>query len=232
MKHILSLLTVSCLLAACSSSSVIDTTTTKNFSSGQRAGDSVSFFWLTEKDSVPDVASDAVFSGKDGDYKTSYYWSQGSLQEIIRQGEQLNQQGHLVSFSVQLRFSQSGDAVYQLYRLDGKVFPILQEQIQHYEDQAANIVNMTKGRGSQTSWTRLVQGYWDGETFASCDNQEYSAIEFNQTLPTFVINRLAALDNYLAVLGSVKGDTLYVDELLVLADDSHECLKPADFRGN
>lgn len=230
MKYIFSLLILSSLISACSSSSIIDTPTTKNFSGGQRAGDSVSFFWYTEQDSIPYVASDAVFSGKDGEYKTSYYWSQGNLQEIIRRGEQLNQQGQLVPFSVQLRFSQNGDAVYQLYRIDGKVLPILQAQIQHYEDQAANIVNMTKGKGSQASWTRLIQGYWDGETFASCDNKEYSAIEFNQTLPTFVINRLASLDNYLAVLGSVKGGTLDVDELLVLANDSHECLEPADFR--
>ncbi len=230
MKHIFPLVTFSCLLAACSSSPIIDTTTTKHYSGGQRAGDSVSFFWYTEQNSNPDVASDAVFSGNDGEYKTSYYWSQGKLQEIIRKGEQRNQLDQLVPFSVQLRFSQSGEAVYQLYRIDGRVLPILQEQIQHYEDQAENIVHATKSKGSQTSWTHLIQGYWDGKTFESCDNKEYSAIEFNQTLPIFVINRLASLDNYLAVVGSVKGETLQVDELLILGGDGHECMEPADFR--
>ncbi|MCE0493817.1 DUF1481 domain-containing protein [Vibrio salinus] len=229
MKHLLFFLTIFCLLTACSSSPILDTTI-KHYSGGQRAGNSVSFFWYTEKSDLPETASDAVFSGNDGEYRTSYYWSQGKLQEIVRKGEKLNQQGQLVPFSLQLRFTQTGEAVYQLYRIDGSVLPVHEEQIHHYQEQAADIIKITKGRGASIHRPRLIQGYWDGETFESCNGKEYSSIEFNQTLPSFVVNRLSSLNNYLAVSGSIKGSTLQVDKLLVLTDDDHDCMKPVDLR--
>ncbi|MDK9759153.1 DUF1481 domain-containing protein, partial [Vibrio sp. D173a] len=75
-----------------------------------------------------------------------------------------------------------------------------------------------------------LQGYWNGSTFESCNGDEFDEFEFNQTLPSFVINRLATVDSYAAILGNVslgKG-SVSVEELLMLAEDSHECIaRPA-----
>jgi len=226
MKRILFLFLFSCFLSACSSSESINVSQVEHYSGGQRIGDSVSFFWYTERDSTPYVASDEVNSGHDGQYQTSYRWRQGKLQEIMRKGVQRGAQGQLVPFSTQLRFSQNGDAVFQRYRRDGQVLPIQQEQILHYEDQASKIATLTKQQ--RRTGIRLIQGVWNGKHFDSCQNTKYSAIEFNQTLPSFVIRRLSSLDNYLAVLGRVKGSTLYIDELLVLANDDHGCVTAPD----
>ncbi|MCE7630047.1 DUF1481 domain-containing protein, partial [Vibrio fluvialis] len=45
-----------------------------------------------------------------------------------------------------------------------------------------------------------------------------------QTLPNFVVNRLSSLDSYVAFLGKIRNDKVYVEELLMLADDNHDCI--------
>jgi hypothetical protein len=75
------------------------------------------------------------------------------------------------------------------------------------------------------SGSRLIQGYWDGELFTTCDGREFNNVEFNQSLPSFVVNRLASLDSYVAFVGSSLVNKLVVNNLLMLEEDSFDCIE-------
>lgn len=219
----------SALLVGCSSSS-----TTKNleqfetYTGGQVMGDATSFYWVTNKLTQPHRSADYVTVGDYGWYKTDYAWSEGVLREFVREGEQRDAKGKLVPYRVHVRFNKSGDAVYQQYRIDGKILPIQAKQLERYKKEANGVLDSTDKQNGEG--LELLQGYWNGSTFESCNGDEFDEFEFNQTLPSFVINRLATVDSYAAILGNVslgKG-SVSVEELLMLAEDSHECIaRPA-----
>ncbi len=58
-----------------------------------------------------------------------------------------------------------------------------------------------------------------------CNGPDYNKVEFNHTLPNFVMSRLSTLDNYIGFLGKIRNNTVYIDELLILADDDHDCIE-------
>lgn len=114
----------SILILGCSSSQPTDVSDRyKSFTGGQSVGNSTSFYWYTEQLSLPYSAADFVTSGEYGWYKSDYRWREGVVREIIREGEQRESSKGLVSYKVHLRFNNSGEAVYQQYRLDGKSAP-------------------------------------------------------------------------------------------------------------
>lgn len=187
-------------------------------------GDATSFYWVTNKLTQPHSSADYVTVGDYGWYKTDYAWSEGVLREFIREGEQRDAKGKLVPYRVHVRFDKSGDAVYQQYRIDGKILPIQAKQLERYKKEANGVLDSTDKQNGEG--LELLQGYWNGSTFESCNGDEFDEFEFNQTLPSFVINRLATVDSYAAILGNVslgKG-SVSVEELLMLAEDSHECI--------
>lgn len=71
----------------------------------------------------------------------------------------------------------------------------------------------------------LLQGYWDGDTFETCEGEEYNTLEFNKTLPSFVVNRLASVDSYVAFLGKKSPRRVEVDTLLLMDDDDRDCIE-------
>ncbi|MFS1425577.1 DUF1481 domain-containing protein [Shewanella sp. 10N.286.48.B5] len=60
--------------------------------------------------------------------------------------------------------------------------------------------------------------------FQTCSGQQFTDIEFNQTLPNFVINRLSSVESYGAFVGKGSLRKLSVAEFLMLADDNHQCI--------
>ncbi|MBO0217249.1 DUF1481 domain-containing protein, partial [Vibrio sp. Vb2880] len=64
----------------------------------------------------------------------------------------------------------------------------------------------------------LVQGYWNGQAFETCKGKEVSTLEFNQTLPKFVVDRLSSVDSYIAFVGKESRNEVVVDSLLMLND--------------
>ncbi|MCW8333820.1 DUF1481 domain-containing protein [Vibrio sp. SCSIO 43135] len=197
-----------------------------HYTGGQSMGDATSFYWYTERLTQPSSAADYVSSGDYGWYKTDYRWDDGTVREMIREGEQLKQNTKLVPYRVHVRFNKEGEAVYQQYRVDGKVLPLTQEQLLRYQQEADSIATVTKEQDSEGM--ELIQGYWDGSKFETCNGQVYDKIEFNQTLPSFVVNRLAAIDSYVAFLGKTRLSKVTVEELLMLADEDHECIAKPD----
>ncbi|CDT99741.1 MULTISPECIES: DUF1481 domain-containing protein [Vibrio] len=189
---------------------------------GQVMGDATSFYWVTNKLTQPHTSADYVTVGDYGWYQTDYAWSEGVLREFIREGEQRNSSNELAPYRVHVRFNKSGEAVYQQYRIDSKILPIQAKQLENYQKEAKSVLETTMKQNDEG--LRLVQGYWDGSSFKTCAGGEFDRIEFNQTLPSFVIDRLASVESYAAFLGSDSLGKMSVEELLMLAEDSHDCV--------
>ncbi|WP_052880298.1 DUF1481 domain-containing protein [Vibrio coralliirubri] len=189
---------------------------------GQVMGDATSFYWVTNKLTQPHTSADYVTVGDYGWYQTDYAWAEGVLREFIREGEQRNSSNELVPYRVHVRFNKSGEAVYQQYRIDSKILPIQAKQLENYQKEAKSVLETTMKQNDEG--LRLVQGYWDGSSFKTCAGGEFDRIEFNQTLPSFVIDRLASVESYAAFLGSDSLGKMSVEELLMLAEDSHDCV--------
>ncbi|KGK21964.1 peptidylprolyl isomerase [Vibrio navarrensis] len=222
MKKLLLTCAACVLLAGCSSSSRPTLEQFTEFTGGQMMGDATSFYWVTEKLSGPQKASDFVLVGEYGWYQSEYRWDEGTLRELIRQGEQRDNKLGLVPYRIHVRFNVDGEAVYQQFRLNSKVLPIQADQLQRYQSEADMLVK--KSKQQSRDGLELIQGYWDGETFETCTGEEFSTLEFNQTLPGFVINRLASVDSYVAFLGKKSSKRLEVDTLLLLDEDDRDCV--------
>ncbi|WED26559.1 DUF1481 domain-containing protein [Vibrio sp. DW001] len=222
-KYIIPLLLSSFLLGCSSSPTTSNTELFNTMTGGQSAGDATSFYWYTERLDLPYSASDYVASGDYGWYKSDYRWRKSVVREIVREGMQRQESYELVPYRIQLRFDNNGEAVYQQYRLDGKVLPLTTQQIQMLLNEAESIKTVTEQQDKNGS--SLMQGYWDGKVFNSCDAETFENIEFNQTLPTFVINRLASLDSYAAFISSTSLGKLVVKDLLMLEDESFDCVE-------
>jgi hypothetical protein len=213
-------LVLSILILGCASSKN-DEQQLRTYSGGSRTGDATSFFWYTENFSLPYQGSDYVVSKQHGWYQTYYRWLDSRVSEIVRKGEMLGD-GKLVPFSLHLRFNSAGEAVYQQYRVDRAVRPLQNNTLQGFLAQAEAIASDTKNQQELS----LIQGYWDGKQFETCSGEEYEKLEFNKTLPSFVIDRLANIDNYLAFIGVIRFGEIYIEELLILDGDDHDCIEP------
>lgn len=213
---------LSAILTGCSSNNEL-VNQLKTYTGGNRMGDATSFYWYTENLSFPYQGSDYSSSSEDGWYQSHYSWFASKVREIQREGS-IKVHGELVDFSLLLRFNGEGEAVYQQYRVDGRIRPLQADELAGYIKQAEAIAQMTKEQSQRH--LSLIQGVWDGEHFETCDGQEYDKLEFNKTLPSFVIDRLANFDNYLAFLGSIRNGEVYIEELLMLDDEDHDCIEP------
>lgn len=192
------------------------------YSGGETEGDATRFYWYSERQNAPVSAADYVVSQRFGWYQSSYRWDEGELREVVREGMQPKAH-QLVPYRVQIRFDKNGEAIYQQYRVDGKVLPLNQNQLAQYQQQADSLAEKTRQQNSQD--LTLIQGIWDGEVFESCSGRDYNHLEFNQTLPDFVVSRLASLDSYVAFLGSADDDAVRIEQILTLDDDSHDCVQ-------
>ncbi|MHC6804325.1 DUF1481 domain-containing protein, partial [Vibrio antiquarius] len=172
------------------------------------------------------TAADYVTMGDNGWFQSDYRWDEGELRELIRKGEQVDTKQELVPFQIHIRFNKDGEAVYQQYRVNRKVLPLQHEQLERYKTEANDVVASVKAqsRNSQS----LIQGYWNGQSFETCKGKAFSTLEFNQTLPKFIIERLSSVDSYVAFVGKQSRNKATVDELLMLNDDDFDCVpRPA-----
>ncbi|NLS13972.1 DUF1481 domain-containing protein [Vibrio sp. SM6] len=217
------LCTATLVLSACSSSPSPTLTQFTHYSAGYAAGDATSFYWLTEQLNMPASAADYVTAGDYGWYQSEYRWRQGQLRELVREGEQHLPAQEIQRYRIHVRFNPAGEAVYQSYRLGNKILPLQPQQLERYQAEAQTIVSATKAQAREGQ--SLVQGYWDGETFETCDGRDYNGLEFNQTLPSFVITRLASVDSYVAFVGSAAADRLAIRTLLQLAEGDVDCIE-------
>lgn len=199
----------------------------KSMTGGQSVGDTTSLYWYTERQQFPYSASDYVTSGDYGWYQSEYRWREGLLKEVVREGELRKSGSELLPYSTHLRFNDQGEAVYQQYRLDGKVLPMTPEQIAHVLREAQALREVVRAQDAKGE--AMYQGYWDGKKFVTCSGKTYKKLEFNQTLPTFVINRLASLDNYAAFVANAGPSKLTVVDIFLLHDEDFDCIEPAQF---
>ncbi len=212
------------LLVGCSSGpSRSDLDQYRDYTGGRTMGDTTSLYWYTERLVSPYTAADYVTAGDYGWFKTDYRWAGGELRELVREGEQVNDNEELLPYTIHVRFNKRGEAIYQQYRIDGKVLPLSASKLDWLKQEALNIPKITKEQNNQGS--QLIQGYWDGSEFETCTDKSFDEVEFNQTLPSFVVNRLAAIDSYVAFLGSDRNNKVVIEALLMLAEDDHDCIE-------
>ncbi|MZI94240.1 DUF1481 domain-containing protein [Vibrio sp. CAIM 722] len=222
MKYRIASILLLSVLAGCSSTSpTLKKPQTELYSGGERVGDEARYYWFTEKNKAPVSASDYVISGAYNWYKTSYRWDNNLVREVSRVGAQ-RKDGKVVSFETLLRFDVRGEPIYQRYRIDGKVYPLTTEQIDKYIQQARYVSKVTQEQDKQG--LELIQGVWNGEKFVTCRARQYARVQFNDSLPDFVINRLASIDSYIAFLGKIRNNTIYIEKLLTLDDSEHQCV--------
>ncbi len=193
------------------------------FSGGRTEGDTSSLYWVTERLTRLNATADYVSTGDGGWYQSDYRWVEGELRELIRKGELLDSKQGLVPFQIHIRFNKNGEAVYQQYRVNNKVLPLQHEQLERFKEKAKDAVASVKRR--YRNGQSLIQGYWDGDTLETCDGKEFATLHFNQTLPKFVVDRLASVDNYIAFIGKGSRNKVIVDELLLLKDDNFDCIQ-------
>ncbi|GEM77249.1 DUF1481 domain-containing protein [Vibrio sagamiensis] len=221
-KYLLFSLLSSFILAGCSSVKAPNLEQFTHSSGGEVAGDATSLYWMTERLKRITMVSDSVNMGDFGSYQSDYRWSDGELRELIRKGEQLNAKHGLVPFQIHIRFNKDGDAIYQQYRMDGKVLPLQRDQLEHYKKKANDVVELVQKQSRDDQ--SLIQGYWDGVMFKTCGGRELATLEFKQNLPKFVMDRLASVDSYIAFIGKESRNTATVDELLILNDNDFDCV--------
>lgn len=222
-KFLLPSLITSLLLGCSSNNPSVNIEQYSHYSGGQSMGDATSLFWYTEKLTAPYSASDYVTAGDYGWYQTSYRWEDDQVRELIREGERRDDASELIPYRIHVRFNKAGEAIYQQYRRDGRVLPVKTETLTQLLSEAQVVVQQSKEQRKQG--LRLIQGYWDGSSFETCSGQNYAKIEFNHSLPNFVVNRLADVDSYVAFLGSGRNNKVVVEELLMLANDDHHCIE-------
>lgn len=223
-KHLLTSLLLSGLsLVGCSSVETPNLEQFTHFSGGKAEGDASSLYWMTERLTRVSTAADYVSAGDYGWYQSDYRWDEGELRELTRKGNQIDAKLGMVPFQIHIRFNKDGEAVYQQYRVNNKVLPLQHEQLEQFKAQANGVVASVKenSRNGQS----LIQGYWDGELLETCAGKEISTLEFNQTLPKFVIDRLSSEDSYIAFVGKSSRDKVIVEELLLLKNDDFDCVK-------
>lgn len=226
MKRILSTLLLSLFLFGCSSNpSDEQRIKSVTLTGGQIQGDATSFYWYTRRLQQSLNASDYVTMGDYGWYQTTYRWEKNILVEAVREGEMLDSTDGLIPYMMHVRYNGNGEAVYQRYRKNGRIFPLMPTQLAQFQDQSTYLVAKVEGLNKDD--ISLFQGEWDGETFNSCDGKQYSQLEFNQILPNFVVARLSGLDSFISFLGEEKNrdkKILKMSELLLLTDDSYKCV--------
>lgn len=197
-----------------------------NLSGGAYDGQMKSFYWFTRAMSKPQTASDFVELPDNAWYKTSYQWQDGTIKEIVREGEMLQSDQALKPFLVHIRFSTEGEAIYQRYRVNNQVLPLNQNDLNGYAQDASKLVETVENLNSQG--LKLIQGVWDGQTFESCDGVQYKNVEFEEaSLPIMVKQRLNGLTSYAAFIGSSnkRSKTVTVENLLALEKVSHGCIQ-------
>jgi hypothetical protein len=218
-----SLLLASLSLVGCSSVETPNLEQFTHFTGGKTEGDASSLYWMTERLTRVSTAADYVTSGDYGWYQSDYRWDAGELRELTRKGDQIDAKLGMVPFQIHIRFNKDGEAVYQQYRVNNKVLPLQRDQLARFKSEANDVVASVKERSRKGQ--SLIQGYWDGESLEVCDGKEFTTLEFNQTLPKFVIDRLASVDSYIAFIGKESRNKVTVDELLLLKDDEFDCVQ-------
>ncbi|AUI87230.1 peptidylprolyl isomerase [Vibrio azureus] len=214
------------LLAGCSSVETSPIESFSHFSAGEVIEDGVQFYWLTEWLSRTSSAADYVMMGDKGAYQSDYRWSEGELRELMRTGTHLSAAHGLVPFQIHIRFNKKGEAIYQRYRVNGRILPLQQNQLDNYKMEAKSVVASVRKLSSRGE--SLIQGHWsDSSGFRSChDGRKYSVSSLGQ-MSTMLANGNPPYSDkyYIAFTGQESRYTVQANQLLMTKPNSFECVK-------
>ncbi len=227
MKRILSVLLISTALLGCSVNlSNKQSSKLATLTGGEIQGDTINYYWYTAQSQQSFTASDYVTVSDGSWYRTTYRGEKNVLVEVVREGKEQDSGGVLIPYKIHVRYNGNGEAVYQRYSKNKRIFPLIPAQLQLYQQQSKHLIaEVTKLNAKGLS---LYQGEWNGGTFYSCNDKRYEKLDFKQTLPKFVVARLSELDSFVSFVGKQKKnnkDTLKISTLLLLTDDNYNCIE-------
>lgn len=222
MKKLLPSFLLASLLVGCASSLPHSNLELFNdYTGGLSMDNATRLYWYTEYQNRPVRGSDYVLLGDNGWYQTSYRWEEGQVREVVREGMQLKD-NELVPYRTHLRFNPQEEAVYQQFRVDGKILPLNHQQRDDYLQQAQRLSTLSKEQDRQG--VSLFQGFWNGQMFATCSGRQFSQVVFEANVAETISQGLAA-EHYMLLLGKANKSELQVGEVLVAADSDHVCIE-------
>lgn len=232
MKRLISILLIS-LLAGCESTTVPENSITPilTYTGGQAMGDATSLYWYSSQQNRPVKLAEVVAAGDYGKYQSDYRWREGKLREIKRKGMRLSDKT-LKPFTLHVRYDTQGNAVFQRYNVDGSVLPLSDSQLYQLTQQAQNAVSVVKKQ--RKDGQSLIQGYWQGNRFTRCGDEKQLDMTFNPVLSDFTARQLSqqGQNRFIVVTGKVRKQTVEASQLLMLTDDSEQCMTPPVLLGH
>ncbi len=226
MKRLLPFFLIS-LLAGCETTAVPENSITPvlTHTGGQTMGDATSLYWYSSQQNRPVKLAEVVTAGDYGQYQSDYRWRDGKLREIKRDGTRLYE-NTLKPFTLHVRYDTQGSAVFQRYTVDGSVLPLSDSQLYQLTQQAENAISIVKKQRKDD--LSLVQGHWQGNRLIRCGSEKSLEMTFNPALPEFTARQLSqqGQNRFVVVSGKVRRDKVEASQLLMLADDSGQCIVP------
>ncbi|UXI01138.1 DUF1481 domain-containing protein [Photobacterium sp. TY1-4] len=223
MKRLIPLVFLS-LLTGCETTSVSDTVISpiSTHATGYQQGAKTTLYWYTSQQNQPVKLAEVVTAEHSERYESEYRWRDGKLREIKRQGTRLGDEHYLVPFTLHLRYDAEGQAVYQRFTQDGSVLPLSDVELYapiRQVDAALRVIAQQRKAGLS-----LVQGYWQQQHMILCGEQRAKSLTFNTVAAQAAASGHDRATGYMALTGKVRRDSIEASQVLLLADNSQQCL--------
>lgn len=214
------------LLAGCETTSVSDTVISplSTQAAGYQHGGTMALYWYTSQQNQPVKLAEVVTAEHGGRYESEFHWHEGKLREMKRQGTRMGDEHTLVPFTLHLRFDPKGQAVYQRFTQDGSVLPLSEVELSEplrQVDMALQVIRQQHKAGLS-----LVQGYRQQQHMILCGEQRAMPLTFATEAAQRAVSQHQTSTGYVALAGKVRGDSIEASQVLLLADNSQQCLLP------
>lgn len=215
------------LLTGCVASSVPENPIApiQTISGGEVTGDTTSLYWYSHRQKRAIQLSEVLMVGDASQYQSDYRWREGKLREMKRQGTQLHDDG-LKSFTMHVRYDTEGNAVFQRYTVADTVLPLSDAELTELKIQANTAIDLVKNHSKQG--TSLIQGRWAGNRFMRCGDNRELEVAFQPILTNLMVKQVQAQsqDGFMAVNGKIQKKDLIAEQLLLLKDNTQQCIYP------
>lgn len=214
------------LLAGCETTAVSDTVISplSTQAAGYQHGNTTALYWYTSQQNQPVKLAEVITAENGGRYESEYRWHEGKLREMKRQGTRVGDEHTLVPFTLHLRFDPKGQAVYQRFTQDGSVLPLSEVELSEPLRQVEAALQVI--RQQRQAGLSLVQGYWQQQHMILCGEQRAKPLTFATEAAQSAVSQRQIPAGYVALAGKVRRDGIEASQVLLLADNSQQCLLP------
>jgi hypothetical protein len=125
-----------------------------------------------------------------------------------------------------VRYDTEGNAVFQRYTVADTVLPLSDAELTELKIQANTAIDLVKNHSKQG--TSLIQGRWAGNRFMRCGDNRELEVAFQPILTNLMVKQVQAQsqDGFMAVNGKIQKKDLIAEQLLLLKDNTQQCIYP------